>query len=65
MAQPTLERYLGRLKELQTDYPTQAVRTPQGRDAFELGKICGVAEGLARAEQLLAEVLGEEKDDGE
>jgi len=61
-----LSRYLGRLKSEQASYAIDSLVNPKERDAFEYGERCGHVAGLVRAEQLLEEALGEEKnDDGE
>jgi hypothetical protein len=58
-----LNRYLGQLKNLKSEYAVGALSTPKAKDAFEYGKHCGIVEGLNRAELLLSKVLGEEYDE--
>lgn len=58
-----LNRYLGQLKSLKSEYAVGALSVPKVKDAFEYGKHCGVVEGLNRAEQLLSKALGEERDE--
>lgn len=63
ISEVSLSAFLNRLKSLQTEYPKEALKDPGGRDAFTLGRHCGVLEGLLRAEQLLLEQVEEEKND--
>lgn len=52
------------LRRLTDAIPTAAVEglaRPQSRDAFELGRLCGIQQGLALAKQIVEEALKDEQ----
>jgi hypothetical protein len=59
---PVLKRFLGRLKEEQTEFPRQTLLHPKNPTEFGFGEASGMLKGLMRAEQLFEEVIGEEED---
>lgn len=56
-----IEKYIGRLDERRIKEASEGLRTPQGRDAYELGRLAGIQQGLAIAKQLFNEVIGEDE----
>lgn len=56
-----LKVFLDRLKKEQAEHAFTALQRPKERDAFEYGQRCGKLEGLLRAEQLLTEVIDEDR----
>lgn len=63
-----LEKFLDRLKRRKVEEALSGLRTPVSKDAFELGRLCGIQHGLTIAEQLLHEAIKDdeqpEPDDG-
>ena len=53
--------FIERLKQEQAGC-IQLLHTPTKPTEFGYGEACGIAQGLARAEQLFNEVIGEEDD---
>lgn len=52
------------LRRLINAIPAAAVEglaRPQSRDAFELGRLCGIQQGLALAQQFIEEALKDEQ----
>lgn len=58
-----IEKLIGRLNDRRVKEATEGLRVPQGRDAYELGRLAGIQQGLTIAKQLVDEVIGEDKDD--
>lgn len=56
-----LKVFLDRLKNEQATHAFVSLQRPDKRDAFEYGQRCGRLEGLLRAEQLLLELIDQEK----
>lgn len=52
---------LNRLKQAQQEFAVQAMRRPQGRDAFEYGVRVGTFAGYEAAIELLLKLVDEEK----
>ena len=57
-----LKRFLSRLKEEQTEFPSATLLHPKNPTEFGFGEASGILKGLIRAEQLFEEVIGEEDD---
>jgi len=57
-----LKEFLGRIKRLKVEYAQGALLSPPEKTEFGFGQVCGVYEGLTRAEQLFKEVIGEDED---
>jgi len=55
-----VERIIADLKNAKVQAAVEGLARPQTRDAFELGRLCGIQQGLALAENLIEEAL---KDD--
>lgn len=58
-----IEKLIEKLNVRRTREAVEGLRTPQGRDAYELGRLAGIQQGLTIAKQLVDEVIGEDKDD--
>lgn len=54
-----LESFIARLRKEMTESAISGLRTPKTRDAFELGRLHGYQVGLAKAEELLNDILRE------
>jgi hypothetical protein len=52
---------LNQLKARQQQFALEALTRPQARDAFEYGFRSGVVAGLAAAEEILINLIKEEK----
>jgi hypothetical protein len=64
-----IERIIAGLEGDKVNAAVEGLARPQTRDAFELGRLCGVQQGLAIAKKLVEEALrdeqsSEENDDG-
>ena len=57
-----LKRFLFALKEEQSKHAINSLTRPPDKTEFGFGHACGIHVGLIRAEQLFAEVIGEEED---
>lgn len=58
-----IEKLIGNLDARRIKEATEGLRVPRARDAYELGRLAGVQEGLGIAKQLINEVIGEDKDE--
>lgn len=56
-----IEKLIERLNVRRIKEATEGLRTPQGRDAYELGRLAGIQQGLTIAKQLIDEVIGEDE----
>lgn len=57
----TLDKYLGRLRDLKIRFAVGALENPGELSASNMGYLKGRYDGLKEAEKLLNEVLNEEK----
>lgn len=57
-----LKRFLAALKEEQSKHAINSLTRPPDKTEFGFGHACGIHVGLIRAEQLFAEVIGEDED---
>lgn len=57
-----LKRFLAALKEEQSKHAINSLMRPPNKTEFGFGHVCGIHVGLVRAEQLFAEVIGEDED---
>jgi hypothetical protein len=58
-----VERIIESLKRRKVSEAMEGLIHPQTKDAFELGRLCGIQQGLAIAEQLVHEAIGEDEQD--
>lgn len=56
-----IETILRRLKDATPAAAVEGLARPQSRDAFELGRLCGIQQGLALAQQIVEEALKDEQ----
>lgn len=56
-----IETILRRLKDAIPAAAVEGLARPQTRDAFELGRLCGIQQGLALAQQVVEEALKDEQ----
>ncbi len=56
-----VETILNRLKGAIPNAAVEGLARPQSRDAFELGRLCGIQQGLALAQQIIEEALKDEQ----
>lgn len=56
-----IETILKRLKDAIPAAAVEGLARPQSRDAFELGRLCGIQQGLALAQQFIEEALKDEQ----
>lgn len=56
-------KYLGLLKSEQAKYAMESLQRPARRDEFEYGERCGHLAGLLRAEQLLLQLIEDDKNE--
>lgn len=56
-----IERIIAGLKGAKITAAVEGLARPQTRDAFELGRLCGIQQGLALAENLVEEALKDEQ----
>lgn len=54
-----IEVFLQRLEQSQTDLARDALQQPQGRDAFEYGRVVGIFAGLELAKTVLIDMVAE------
>ena len=54
--------FLAKIKELQINYAREVLTKPTNQTEFGYGRASGELIGLARAERLFEEVIGEEDD---
>ena len=52
----SLDQGISALKGRQIELATQALNKPQGRDAFEFGRVCGINQGLGIAVETLTSI---------
>lgn len=57
-----VETLLKRIEQERDATAHAAMRAPQGRDAFEYGRMCGLYAGIERARELLVEMISEADD---
>lgn len=56
-----IESILQRLKDATPAAAVEGLARPQSRDAFEFGRLCGIQQGLALAQQIIEEALKDEQ----
>lgn len=56
-----IETVLRRLKDAIPAAAVEGLARPQSRDAFEFGRLCGIQQGLALAQQFIEEALKDEQ----
>lgn len=56
-----LEQFISRLREEKVKAAVEGLARPQQRDAFELGRLSGIQQGLTLADKILQEVLNEDE----
>lgn len=56
-----VELLIGKLAERKIREAVEGLKTPRNRDAYELGRLAGVQQGLAIAQELLDEAIGEDE----
>jgi hypothetical protein len=56
-----IETILRRLTEAIPNAAVEGLARPQSRDAFELGRLSGIQQGLALAKQIVEEALKDEQ----
>lgn len=56
-----IERVIAGIKDAKVKAAVEGLARPQTRDAFELGRLCGIQQGLALAENLVEEALKDEQ----
>lgn len=59
----SIEKLIGKLDARRITEASEGLRVPRARDAYELGRLSGVQEGLAIAKQLINEVIGEDQNE--
>ncbi len=57
------EKFFAALKAEQQQIATAGLLTPNARDSFEYGRVCGMYAGFERAIELLHSLTREEDDD--
>jgi hypothetical protein len=56
-----IEKIIAGIKGAKINAAVEGLARPQTRDAFELGRLCGIQQGLAIAEGLVEEALKDEQ----
>lgn len=56
-----IEKVIAGIKGAKIQAAVEGLARPQTRDAFELGRLCGIQQGLAIAEKLVEEALKDEQ----
>lgn len=56
-----VEKIIASLKRRKVEEAVNGLERPITKDAFELGRLCGIQHGLAIAEQLVNEALSEDE----
>ena len=56
-----VERIIESLKRRKISEAVEGLSRPLTKDTFELGRLCGVQQGLAIAEQIVNEAIGEDE----
>jgi hypothetical protein len=56
-----IEKIIASIKGAKINAAVEGLARPQTRDAFELGRLCGIQQGLALAENLVEEALKDEQ----
>ena len=56
-----IEKIIAGIKGAKINAAVEGLARPQTRDAFELGRLCGIQQGLALAEGLVEEALKDEQ----
>jgi hypothetical protein len=59
-----VERIIKRVKESKVSAAVEGLARPQTRDAFELGRLCGIQQGLAIAEKIVEEEISQDEQSG-
>ena len=57
-----VETLLKRLEQAQVEQAHSALTQPQGRDAFEYGRMVGMYAGIAHARSVLVDMISEAED---
>lgn len=55
-----IEKVLSGIKNAKVQAAVEGLARPQTRDAFELGRLCGIQIGISLAEKLIEEALKED-----
>jgi hypothetical protein len=56
-----IEKIIAGIKSAKIQAAVEGLARPQSRDAFELGRLSGIQQGLALAENLVEEALKDEQ----
>ncbi len=56
-----IEKVIAGIKGAKIQAAVEGLARPQSRDAFELGRLSGIQQGLALAEKLVEEALKDEQ----
>lgn len=57
----SVEKLIGRIKAELINQAVSGLRTPQSKDAFELGRLCGIQQGIATSLQIVEQEIGEDE----